>query len=107
MQVAVIGGTRGLGNWIADFLQKRGCQVTITGRNSLMGKAIAKKTGVSYTSNNVEAASRAEIVILAVPIEVTVKTINEVAPHIRPGSLLVDVTSVKEEPAEIMHHHKF
>jgi prephenate dehydrogenase len=105
MQVAVIGGTRGLGNWIANFLQNRGCQVTITGRNSLMGKTIAKKIGVNYTSNNVEAVSKAEIVVLAVPIDATVKTIKEVAPHMSEGSLLVDVTSVKEKPAEVMHQH--
>ena len=37
MQVAVIGGTRGLGNWIADFLKENGFDVIITGRNSLMG----------------------------------------------------------------------
>ncbi|BDZ70498.1 prephenate dehydrogenase [Methanobacterium petrolearium] len=105
MQVAVIGGTRGLGNWMANFLKKKGCQVTITGRNSLMGETIANKMGASYTSNNVEAAINAEIVILAVPIEVTVKTIKEVAPHMQEGSLLVDVTSVKEKPAKIMYQH--
>jgi prephenate dehydrogenase len=105
MQVAVIGGTRGLGNWMANFLTKKGCQVTITGRNSLMGENIANKMGASYTSNNVEAALRAEIVILAVPIDATVRTINEVAPHMREGSLLVDVTSVKEKPAAVMHQH--
>jgi prephenate dehydrogenase len=105
MQVAVIGGTRGLGNWIADFLQRRGCQVTITGRNSMMGEVIASKMGVSYTSNNIKAASQAKVVIVAVPIEFTPQTIKEVAPHLQKGSLLVDVTSVKELPAEIMQKH--
>ena len=105
MQVAVIGGTRGLGKWIANFLKKRGCQVTITGRNSLMGEAISSKMGVSYTSNNIKAASQANVVVIAVPIEVTSQTIMEVAPHIREGSLLLDVTSVKEEPAELMYKH--
>ncbi len=103
MQVAVIGGTRGLGKWIANFLKKKGFQVTITGRNSIMGEAIASKMGVSYTSNNIEAASAAEVVILAVPIDVTPQIIQEVAPQIQKGALLVDVTSVKEEPAQIMH----
>ncbi len=103
MKVAVIGGTRGLGKWIAHFLNKRGCQVTITGRNSLTGEAIAGKMGVSYTSNNSKATSNAEIVILAVPIDVTSRTIKEIAPHLQNGSLLMDVTSVKEEPAKIMY----
>lgn len=105
MQVAVIGGTRGLGKWIANFLKKRGCQVTITGRNSLMGESIASKMGVSYTSNNIKAASKADVVVLAVPIEATPQTIKEIAPHMLEGSLLLDVTSVKEEPSELMHKH--
>nr|WP_319373310.1 prephenate dehydrogenase [uncultured Methanobacterium sp.] len=105
MQVTVIGGTRGLGNWIADFLQRKGCQVTITGRNSMMGKDMASKMGVSYTSDNIKAASQAKIVIVAVPIEVTPQTIEEVAPYLQKGSLLVDVTSVKELPSEIMEKH--
>ncbi len=105
MQVAVIGGTRGLGNWIANFLQRRGCQVTITGRNSMMGETIASKIGVSYTSDNIEAVSSAMVVIMAVPIEFTPQTIKEIAPYLQKGSLLMDVTSVKELPAEIMQKH--
>jgi prephenate dehydrogenase len=102
MQVAIIGGTRGLGNWIAKFLKEREYEVIITGRNSMMGMDISEKIGVSYTSNNIEAASGAEIVILAVPIDVTPKIIKEVAPHLKEGSLLMDVTSVKEEPSRAM-----
>ena len=102
MQVAVIGGTRGLGNWIANFLKESGCDVIITGRNSLRGKEISEKIGVFYTSNNIEAASKAEIVIAAVPIDVSSKIIMEVAPHLKEGSLLMDVTSVKEEPSRVM-----
>jgi prephenate dehydrogenase len=43
MEIAVIGGTRGLGNWIANFLKKEVCDVTITGRDSRLGMNIARK----------------------------------------------------------------
>ena len=105
MQIAVIGGTRGLGYWIANFLKKKGCDVTITGRNSQIGRNIAKKMDVKYTSRNKEAASNAEVVILAVPIDITPQTIIELAPHLQSGSLFMDVTSVKEEPAKIMQEN--
>lgn len=105
MQVAVIGGTRGLGKWIANFLKKKGYKVIITGRNSIMGEAIASKIGVSYTSDNIKASSDSDVVILAVPIDVTPQTIKEIAPHIRKGCLLLDVTSVKELPAKVMYEH--
>jgi len=102
MQVAVIGGTRGLGNWIATILKKKGYAVTITGRNSHVGLNTARKLGLTYTSNNKEAALLADVVILAVPIDKTPETIREVAPLLKEGSLLIDVTSVKEEPASVM-----
>lgn len=102
MQVAVIGGTRGLGNWIANFLKKKGCDVTITGRNEQVGMNTARKMGVKYTSHNIEAVIGAELVVLAVPIDITPETIKDIAPNLKKGSLLVDVTSVKEEPAQIM-----
>jgi prephenate dehydrogenase len=103
MKVAVIGGTRGLGNWIASFLKKKDYDVVITGRDSLTGETEARKMEVSYTSNNKDAASNSDIVIIAVPIEVTDDIINEVAPVMKNGALLVDVTSVKERPAQLMH----
>ncbi|HTX61856.1 MAG TPA: prephenate dehydrogenase [Methanobacterium sp.] len=105
MQITVIGGTRGLGNWIAKFLSKKGCDVTITGRNSELGRSVAKKLGVKYTSNNKEATNNAQIVVIAVPIDNTPETIIEIAPHLKTGSLLMDVTSIKEEPAKIMEEN--
>jgi prephenate dehydrogenase len=103
IKITIIGGTRGLGNWIANFLKKRGCNITITGRNSIVGTSLSNKMGVSYTSNNVEAVSKADVVILAVPIETTPQIIREIGPHLKEGSLLTDVTSVKEEPAALMY----
>lgn len=101
----MIGGTRGLGNWIASYLKKKGCDVTITGRDSGLGMNIARKLGVKYTSDNIEAATHSDVAILAVPIDVIPRTIKEIAPHLKAGSLLVDVTSVKEKPAQLMQEY--
>lgn len=105
MQIAVIGGTRGLGKWIANFLKKKGFDVTITGRDSHLGENVAKKIGVNYTSNSVEAATNSKVTILSVPIDVTPRIIKEISPHLQAGSLLIDVTSVKEKPAQLMQEY--
>ena len=42
---------------------------------------------------------------ISVPIEHMVETIREVAPHAPEGSLLMDVTSVKTEPAEALEKY--
>jgi len=105
MKVAVIGGTRGLGYWIASYLKEKKQTVTITGRDSLVGETAAELIGVSYTPNNQTAASEADIVILSVPIESTPQTIKDLGPFMKKGSLLMDVTSIKEEPALLMQKY--
>lgn len=105
MKIAIIGGTRGLGEWIARFLKSKGFDITVTGRDKIAGERVSKKLGVNYTSSNVNAASQADIVIVSVPIAVTKSTIKEVAPVLKKGSLLMDVTSVKEEPSQVMQEY--
>ena len=104
-KVAVIGGSRGLGKWIAKFLKKEGFKVTITSRDHEYGRKVPKKMGVKYCENNIDAAKSSDIVIVSVPIASTVKVIKEIAPHLRKGSLLLDVTSIKEKPAKAMEKY--
>ncbi|MEN6293806.1 MAG: prephenate dehydrogenase [Methanobacterium sp.] len=105
MKIAVIGGTRGLGEWIARFLKSKGFDITVTGRDEIAGERVSKKLGVDYTSSNTSAASQADVVIVSVPIDVTLSAIKEVAPVMKKGSLIMDVTSVKEEPSRIMQEY--
>lgn len=102
MKIAIIGGTRGLGRWIAGFLKKQGHYITITSRDQVSGNIVAKKLGVKYSDDNKKTAQENEVVIISVPIENTGPVIEEVAPFMSKGSLLMDVTSVKEKPALLM-----
>jgi prephenate dehydrogenase len=105
LKIAVIGGTRGLGKWIASFLSDKGFNVVITGRNITIGEFVSKKLGVDYIKDNVKAASTADVVIIAIPIDITPKIIMEVGPVMKEGSLLLDVTSVKMEPSKVMEEY--
>lgn len=105
VKIAVIGGTRGLGRWIANFLAEKGLDVTITGRNTTEGELVSKKIGTSYTNNNAMAAETSDVVIISVPIQATPRIIEELAPLMKPGSLIMDVTSVKEESSMLMEQY--
>jgi len=48
------------------------------------------------------AAARAEIVVLAVPLGALEAVAKAIAPHLRPGALVIDVCSVKLKPLEIL-----
>ena len=66
LKIAVIGGTRGLGRWIAGFLRSKGFNVVITGRDELTGKKVSERLGVEYTAHNIRAVSESDIIILSV-----------------------------------------
>ena len=102
--MTIIGGTRGLGKWLAEHL-KDNFNIRITSRDESSGKLAAEEIGVEYSNNNIEAIKDADIILFSVPIEHMVETIREVAPHAPEGSLLMDVTSVKTEPSEALRKY--
>ncbi|WP_196793254.1 prephenate dehydrogenase [Methanococcus maripaludis] len=103
MIISIIGGTDGLGKWFASFLKNRGFDVIVSGRDLVKGKDVENELGVIYTNDNIDAAKKGDIVIISVPINVTESVIKDVAPHVREGSLLMDITSIKEKPSKLMN----
>jgi prephenate dehydrogenase len=88
IQIGIIGGTGGIGRWMARFLNKEGYPVQVSGRTS----------GLDLPSM----AQECPVVIVSVPIGVTGEVIRTVGPHMPKESLLMDVTSLKAEPVKAM-----
>jgi prephenate dehydrogenase len=86
--VGIIGGTNGMGRWLADLLTAQGFTVHVTGRKTQM-KAL-------------DAARICDVVVISVPIAATASVIAEVGPHVRKGQVLMDLTSLKKEPVALM-----
>jgi len=86
--VGIIGGTGGMGRWLADLLQKGGYPVHVWGRNSAMDIN--------------DLAALCNVIVIAVPISATAAMIEKVGPLVPEGSLLMDLTSLKKEPVELM-----
>ena len=61
---------------------------------------VAGQHGVVLTS--LEAVARCPVVVLATPVGRMSEIVAAIAPHIRPGALVLDVGSVKVVPAAIM-----
>jgi prephenate dehydrogenase len=49
-----------------------------------------------------DAAQVSDVTVISVPIDVTPQVIREIGPRVRSDSLLMDVTSVKSEPMQVM-----
>ncbi len=102
MKIGIIGGTRGLGKTLASILSKEGFDITITGRDTVTGNQVSEDLKVEYSNDNKKVASSSDIIIISVPISTTSKVIKEIAKSVNPESLVVDVTSVKVEPSNLM-----
>jgi prephenate dehydrogenase len=88
INVGIIGGTRGMGHWFAGLLQKEGCTVHICGRKTVLGIN--------------EMAKLCNVIVVAVPISATADIIKKVGPLLAKDALLMDLTSLKKEPVELM-----
>ena len=86
--IGIVGGTGGIGKWFATFFAGEGYPIHVTGRS----------TGMPLP----ELADRCRVVIVSVPIAATIEAIRRVGPHLPEESLLMDFTSLKEEPVREM-----
>jgi prephenate dehydrogenase len=88
LAIGIIGGTGGIGKWFADFFSSEGHRVLVLGRTK----------GPSMP----ELAAACRIVIVAVPVAATLDTIRGIGPLLPEEALLMDLTSLKEEPVRAM-----
>jgi prephenate dehydrogenase len=98
--ILILGGTGETGSWFARYFKGKGFDVAIWGPS---GKVeVAKQLGVRYAKDMMAEVEKSDIVLVSVLIEKTVEIIREVAPHMHPGSLIMDVTSIKSDPVKAM-----
>jgi prephenate dehydrogenase len=86
--IGIIGGTGGMGRWFAALLRSEGYTVHCAGRRDGLRPE--------------EMAHVCNVVVVTVPIDVTREVIEKVGPLMPPESLLMDLTSLKEEPVRAM-----
>ncbi len=91
--ILIVGGTGGMGSFFARFTRSHGASVKIVGRDLRKTKRVAREIGV--VPGSIDDARSSDIVIVAVPIDVIQQTSTRIASQMRPGTLLMDLSSVK------------
>jgi prephenate dehydrogenase len=99
-RMLILGGTGETGSWFARYFKNKGFDVTVWGPSGK--RDVAEKLGVRYCQDMMKEVEESDVVLLSVPIEKTVEVIRQVAPRMRSGSLLMDLTSLKSEPVKAM-----
>ncbi|MGV8127299.1 MAG: prephenate dehydrogenase/arogenate dehydrogenase family protein [Methanothrix sp.] len=99
-RILILGGTGETGSWFARYFKDKGYEVAVWGPSGRVD--VAERLGVPFAHDMMAEAERSDIVLVSVTIEKTVEVIRQVAPLMRPGSLIMDVTSIKSEPVRAM-----
>lgn len=86
--IGIIGGTQGMGAFLAKVFRNAGFEV--------------ETTGLEDGRPSEQVAASNDVVVLSVPIAVTVEVAHKVGPHVRPGACLMDITSIKRQPLAAM-----
>jgi prephenate dehydrogenase len=110
MRILILGGAGGLGEWFARFFTENNCDVRIVDISDKT-EAVAKTLGVPYSTVDIltmdagalsDELADVDIVLVAVPIDITERVIERVGLTLHDGSLLMDITSVKKAPVAMM-----
>ena len=101
MKIGIIGGSDGLGKTLIYYFRDE-FKVSISARDHDKGRKVAEEMNVDYVESNKKLAAMSNILIISVPIHHTPSVIREVAPFMKKGSVMIDVTSVKEKPLKTM-----
>lgn len=91
MRVAVIGSSGGMGKFFVRYFLSRGFEVTgaDTGGPAFEGQRF------KFESSNAAAARDADVVLIATPVGSTTETASGVIGAMKPGSTLLEISSVK------------
>lgn len=103
-KIGIIGGAGNMGRWFARFLLNEGFTVAISGRSQEKLRNTSKELGIPFVSN-IELAKQSDVIIVSVPPDTLEAVVKEIAPNTRKEQIIVDVTSVKTQPMEIMHRY--
>jgi prephenate dehydrogenase len=104
MKVAIIGGTGKMGRWLARFLLQEGKEVVLIGRNQARLEETRRQLNVQVTTS-MESVKDADAIIISVPIDYFEEVVERLSLHTHSSQIILDITSVKAFPVEVMHRH--
>ena len=93
-----------MGQWFARLLAQEGNEVLLVGRSEEKLRAVQQELDVDITTD-VGRVGDADVIVISVPLDAFEAVVKQIAPHTHSGQSVVDFTSLKAEPVDIMHRH--
>jgi len=93
-----------MGQWFARLLHKEGKQVLLTSRSEEKLREVQQQLDVEVTTDTGQIRD-VDAIMISVPLDAFESVVKQIAPHTSSGQVVVDVTSLKVQPVDIMHHY--
>jgi len=104
LRVAIIG-TGKMGRWFARLLKDEGYSVVVSSRTRSKAEALRNELDVELADTNVDAAESADWILLCVSLDGLEPALKEVGSHIKAGQTVMDISSIKEIPVNMLHKY--
>jgi prephenate dehydrogenase len=104
LKIGIIGGAGKMGAWFTRLLLKEEFELVLSDKDKAAVSTLQEQLNIEVASNSA-VVQAADIIILAVNIDSFEELVKEISPHVRPGQIILDITSVKEYTVALMHEH--
>jgi len=102
-KVAIIGAGGKMGIWFAKFFSREGIEVFASDKVKKRLSGLKREARVKLVKNNKEAVRLADFILISVLLKDFENVILEIAPHLKKEQIVMDISSLKEKPVQIMH----
>ncbi len=103
MNVAVIGGLGRMGRWLSRHFKRQGFNVIVSDiKIDDEGRAFTESLGAKLAKDNIEAVREADITLISTPIRTIPEVLREVTPHLRRGSVIAEIASLKSDVTQAL-----
>jgi prephenate dehydrogenase len=104
MKIAIIGGSGKMGQWAMGFLLKSNMDILLLGRSREKLERLKGNPKVEISSDP-KMVANADVILFSIPIDSFEDTVSRYQPYITSHQTVIEITSVKEMPAEVMHRY--
>ncbi|MCW4033944.1 MAG: prephenate dehydrogenase/arogenate dehydrogenase family protein [Candidatus Bathyarchaeota archaeon] len=104
MKVAVIGAGK-MGRWFTKLFKNEGYSVVVCSRTKPKLLALKDEFGIQTADSNIDAIKGADWVFVCVSLDALEPVLKEIGPHIVSGQVVLDISSIKEIPVQLLHKH--
>lgn len=102
IRVSVIGGAGKMGEWFVRHFASAGFTTVLSDKRLGEANAVAEAYGAASIHTNREAVTGADLVLVSVPIRAIRDVVLDIAPHMREGAVLAEISSLKLPTVDAM-----